>query len=157
MDTPKSKITWNPNGGMTWERDDHKDRRKSGRRDDDENISMVDHIITMSQEIASIENMAKKNAENHERFWSMFNDHMREEAEKMGYIHDALAAVTAQCPENHTEHHEWLKMQIRREEKTNELIQAVKEKVLTGGIWAVIVGSATLAWLGMKTYFGATK
>lgn len=50
----------------------------------------------------------------------------------------------------HEEEHRWIRLQMKNDALSAELKQAVVTKVVTGGIWAFIVGVATVAWLGLK-------
>ena len=68
-----------------------------------------------------------------------------------------LKEVVVQAVEVHPltdEETQWVRMAIKAEADRAALRKAIIEKTLTGLVWMLVVGIATLVWTGLKDYLG---
>lgn len=54
--------------------------------------------------------------------------------------------------ETHAEEHRFLRQLISKSEADAELKRIVSTRIISGGIWALIVGLGSLIWFSLKTY-----
>lgn len=54
--------------------------------------------------------------------------------------------------EEHSEHHRWIEIAIRRESQSYEFRRAVITKSTSALLWSAIVAAAGFAWTAVQTY-----
>ena len=75
--------------------------------------------------------------------------HLKDDAEFKRKLHKTLEQIRENTLDD-GEQKEWLRHQILKDIERHELKKEIWKKIVTGGIWAGVVGIATLAWYGFK-------
>jgi len=103
----------------------------------------IEHILDIKQTIGELKGqMEASESERHEG---------KRTQKEINQKLDTLTCRMAAMPdEEHKEHHDFMKQWIEREKRKQEAYDAIRDRILTGGAWALICGIGMLVWYGFK-------
>ncbi len=107
----------------------------------------IDHIIEIKAQLGAVR-QALTTAEKERSDAKLSN---RETHEAITKLTERMAAMP---DDQHREHHDFIKTLVEEKKQSQQLKEAVIQKIAVGGVWALIAGIGTLVWHGLKTKSG---
>ena len=80
------------------------------------------------------------------------SDKTEEKLERLIQLIESVMVAKKEDWAMHQEQHKWIEKQMKAAESREEFWSSVANKVISGGIWAGIVGLSTVLGYALKTY-----